>query len=265
MVAFLPSLSIWALAILCAVPFLKPRLPAYAFRIRGFRPKWLNRKFKAKLTAGVRLRNDNYVPIDIHALSCDIYYPDWYGSLNHIGHVHDVQQISENNKAMTSSVEEVLEATLPPLWQIEPRKTFETYDEVYLIPVYVGINALSSLIFDLFRNFGTLNVPSSMVVHVKANKKIPLTLSILCDNELNAFTLEMVGVTCEMDRLGVGWSDLSPTVADLRIKTIDGHQPGDEKRSSTVGRKPEPPNFHEEFEKASKRISWQESPMLIII
>lgn len=258
MVAFLPALSVWAIGALFAYHFVKPRLPAYAFKIRGFRPTVVNGKFAAKLAAGVWLRNDNYVSIDIHALACDVYYPDWYGALNHIGHVRDV------HRTHTKEELDSLTETPPPLWEIEPRKEFETDDHVYLQPVFVGINAISSLFYDMFRGWGTLQVPSSMVVQVKANKKIDMTMTILCDNELNALTLEMVGVTCEMDSLKPGWKHLPPVVDDLRMRTIDGHQPSEDQPASIVGKKPIPPNFHEEYEKIHRPIHWRDLPMLAI-
>jgi hypothetical protein len=261
MLPFIPAVSICLVGILFAAQFLRPRLPAYSFRIRGIVPKWIDRTFKARLGAGVWLRNDNYVPIEIHALSCDIYYPDWDGALNHIGHVHDVQQVFRQKEEITSEYLSISQA----LWKIEARQTFETNDQMFLQPVSVGLGVLSSLSYDLMRKYGTVNVPSSMVVRVKANKKIPLTMSILCDNELNTLTLEMVGLTCELDNLMLGWYDLPEQVEKLRVKTIAGHQPQVEngtRNPSIVGRKPEPPNFHDEFEKAAKRISWRDVPIL---
>lgn len=261
MVAFIPALSLWIVGILCAAQFLKPRLPAYSFRIRGIVPKWVDRRFKARLGAGVWLRNDNYVPIDIHALSCDIYYPDWDGALNHLGHVHDVQQVAR--RVQEASSEKIFISQ--PLWKIAARQTFETNDQMFMQPVSVGLGVLSSLSYDLIRKYGTVNVPSSMVVQVKANEKIPLTMSILCDNELNALTLELVGVTCELDNVMVGWYDLSDQVEKLRVKTIAGHQPqveNDNRHASIVGKKPDPPNFHDEYEKATRKINWRDVPIL---
>ena len=273
MVAFIPSLSLWMVGFLCVYQFLKPRLPKYAFRIQKMRPHWFDNQFRAKLGAGVWMRNDNYVHLDIHALSCDIYYPDWDGGLNYIGHIHDAQQVTRRQLELPATgggSDDLAEIKLrekrsAPLWRIPARQTFETNDHVMMIPVKLGWGVLSSLFFDLIRKYGTINLPSSMVIHIKANKKIPLTLNILCDNELNAWSLEMMGITCELDSVAVGWYDLASEVTKLRSSVIDGHQPlplDEEKRTSIVGRKPAPPNFHDEFEKATKRIDWRDVPIL---
>eukprot|EP00980_Cylindrotheca_fusiformis_P019157 scaffold6493_cov81-Cylindrotheca_fusiformis.AAC.2 len=294
MVAFIPVVSVWIVGLLCAAQFLKPRLPKYSFQIRRLVPKWIDRTFKVRLNAGVWLRNDNYVPIDIHSLSCDVYYPDWSGALNHLGHVHDVQQdlqrqIKSKQQQQQQDQQVLLrkEETMfisQPLWKIEARRTFETNDQMFLQPVSIGLSVLSSLSYDLLWNYGTVDVPSSMVVQVKAtNQKIPLTMNILCDNKLNTVTLELIGVTCELDHLMVGWNDdVLEQVVALRTKTIANHQKvqqqqqqqqidnnnnnnnNNNKRNngSIVGMKPKPPNFHEEFEKATKRIKWRDVPML---
>lgn len=254
--------------ILIAAQFAKPRLPAYSFGIRSMWPT----SGKAKLGAAVWLRNDNYVPIDIYSLACDIYYPDWQGGLNHIGNVQDTQQVElksniscRGGDGNAAGKEECEEPKKHALWEIQARHTFEKDDHVYLQPVPIGFGALTSLLYDMFWQFGKVNVPSSMTVQVKANKKIPITMSILCDNELNIWSLEMVGVTCELDNLMLGWSDMPGKVERLRNKTIEGHQPqsssGDGRSSSIVGRKPEPPNFHDEFEKAHRKTMWQDVPL----
>mmetsp|Transcript_2895 Transcript_2895/g.6828 ORF Transcript_2895/g.6828 Transcript_2895/m.6828 type:complete len:275 (+) Transcript_2895:48-872(+) len=272
MIAFIPVASLWMVGGLIASQFLKPRLPAYSFGIRSMWPQWSG---KAKLGADVWLRNDNYVPIDIYALACDVYYPDWKGGLNHIGHVHDTQQVElesaalacrggdDGNNNNNADNEVCEEPKKHPVWEIKARNSFEKDDHVYLQPVSIGFGALTSLLYDMFWKYGIVNVPSSMTVQVKANKKIPLTMSILCDNELNIWTLEMVGVTCELDNLMVGWSDMPGQVERLRVKTMDGHQPSEDSRdSSIVGKKPEPPNFHDEFEKTHRKTSWKDVPQV---
>jgi hypothetical protein len=77
---------------------------------------------------------------------------------------------------------------------------------------------MSSLSWDLFKKWGVVMVPSSGVIHVKANSKVPMTLSILCDNALDTWTLEMQGLSCELASLDIGWIDLPTAVARLRTK-----------------------------------------------
>jgi hypothetical protein len=226
MVALLPALTMWAVGLFTAFHFLNPRLPKYSFRIHALVPKWVNKRFGAKLEAGIKLQNDNYMHIDIHALSFDLFYPDWKGSLNHIGNVqdkHQQQQLQQQEQLQVQSqqhrpgavITETLLKSSPPLWAMKPRAAFETNDEVLLQPAG-GIGVMTSLSWDIVKHWGTVMVPSSGVIHVKANSRIPLTLSILCDNELQTWSMEMQGVTCELQSLDLGWIDLPEAVLKLR-------------------------------------------------
>jgi hypothetical protein len=204
----------------CGYQLFKPRLPQYSFQIQRIIPKFMNRRFKAKLGADVKMQNDNYVPIDIHALSFDIFYPDWNDRLHLIGHVHDTKQHQEQQQYQ--SVNEVdsdssSSTPPPPLWALLPRKLFETRDDVMMQP-HGGLGVLTSLSWDLVKKWGMVEVPSSGVIHAKAHSRVPLTLSILCANTLNTWTLEMVGRTCNLDALAIGWDPLPEALEKLRTK-----------------------------------------------
>lgn len=246
MVAFLPALLVGMSSLWVAVHLLKPKLPTYRFQIQKMAPKIINRTFKAKLGADVQMENHNYVHIDIHALSFDLFYPDRTGSLNHIGHVHDKeqgkQQQQQQNDVPTQQVDKVKttfapgklattandeqeeEMPSPPLWALSPRQLFETTDEVMLQPAG-NWRVLSSLAYDMWKHWGTLQVPSSGVIHLKvAKSRVPVTLSILCDNVLDAWSMEMQGIDCELHAMELGWLDLSQAVEKLRnvvVKTTN--------------------------------------------
>jgi hypothetical protein len=266
MVAFLPALSIWVVGLFCVVQLFKPRLPTYSFRIQNMVPNFIHNRFKARLGAGVKLTNHNFVHIDIHALSFDLFYPDWKGSLNHIGHVHDAQQrmdtststsTESNNKG--SAITDAILSSSPPLWALLPRQSFETTDEVFMQP-HGNLGVLSSLSWDVLRLGGTLQVPSSGVIHLKANSRVPMTLSIMCDNILDTWSLEMQGVSCELYAMDLGWLDLPDTVQRLRSKVMELSQ----EREELLGRKTSS-SFDQEYERLIKRVDWREAmPMLAL-
>jgi hypothetical protein len=287
MVAFIPALSMWVVGLWCAHQILKPRLPHYSFQIKKFPVwKWVNGQLKTRLGAGVRLRNDNYVPIDVHALSFDLFYPDWHGTLAHIGNVQDTQQGQkekgpklytqyDNNASIITTTSLYYSASHTPLWALLPRQSFETDDNVYVQPAG-GIKVLSSLGWDLVRQGGTLSIPSSGVIQIKAHSKLPLTLSILCDNLLDVTTLEMQGIECELESVDMGWVHLPTAVTALRQSVLETHhhRPSSSKTTdnqisqtttttSFLGKKPVPPSFHEEYEKLARRVDWKDvMPML---
>jgi hypothetical protein len=90
----------WAVGLLAAAAstlvlqhFCKPRLPVYKMSVQGFPvPQFLQGQLATQLEAQIEMHNDNYVPIDVHALWFDMYYMDWDGNLQHIGQVQDKRQ-----------------------------------------------------------------------------------------------------------------------------------------------------------------------------
>jgi hypothetical protein len=218
MVAFLPVVSVGLTGLTLAF-FIYPRLPHYSFQIRSASPRWYQGEgFRAILGANVQLKNDNYVAIDIHALSFDLYYDDWWGETQLLANVQDtrlreVQTLHEDEDEVESypaSEEmdtEALVAAESPIWKLLPRERFETYDHVLMEPI-AGLSTVANLLYGMILNWGTVPVRSSGAVQLKANGKVPLTLNILCDNLLNGFTLEVKGVHCELHRLDIGWKDI---------------------------------------------------------
>lgn len=183
----------------------------------------------------MKLKNDNNVAIDIHALSFDLYYEDLWGETQLLGNVQDPRQretqalqnkqIYQASKIKTpETVASIVEdaafsSTDAPIWKLRPKKFFETYDHVLMAPIG-GIATVSNLLYDMVRNWGVVEVRSTGAIHLKANGQMPLTLNILCDNSLNAFTLEMQGIHCELDRLDIGWRDISSAMKSLQGKLL---------------------------------------------
>jgi hypothetical protein len=164
------------------------------------------------LGAKVELKNDNYIAIDIHALSFDLYYADLWGETQLLANVQDTRMRETSQASMVSdnrAVEDeiALAAKELPIWQLQPKKFFATYDYVLMEPIG-GLGTIASLAYDMIRNGGVVQVRSTGSIHFKANGQIPLTMNILCDNILDGFTLEMQGVYCELHRLDLGWKDI---------------------------------------------------------
>uniref|UniRef100_A0A7R9ZIZ2 Uncharacterized protein n=1 Tax=Craspedostauros australis TaxID=1486917 RepID=A0A7R9ZIZ2_9STRA len=97
----------------------KIRLPVYNFQIQQF-PTLVRDKastssllpaYFARIGANISLTNDNFVPIDVHAMSIQLYYPTWSNTLPkqqyyRMAHIRDERQ--EYND---------------PLWKIQSSST----------------------------------------------------------------------------------------------------------------------------------------------
>lgn len=287
------SLGLSLLAVVLHTLF-QPRLPQYSFRVNSMVPKWAYRR--VQVGAGVKLQNDNFVSIDIHSLSFDMFYPDWNGKIQHIGQVHDVKQSSSKIVTTTATTTTTMapvddteqststsppplvvqEEESTPLWALQARQAFETIDNVLLQPEVMSLSLLGNLSWDLFQLGGVITLPSSGVIHVKANRQVPLTLSILCDNLLNTWTMELEGRSCSLEAMDFGWMDMDNSVQRLRQKvmeqndkeeelvddfTITLHQVSDvdvdDESSKTL-------SFQEEFDRLQRKMSvdaWKTSAL----
>lgn len=227
MVALLPALSIGAASMLITAFVLYPRLPQYSFRIQSAGPRWYGWEhgFRARLGSKVRLKNENNLGIDIHALSFDLFYPDWEGNLHWLGNVQDTQQLElmlQNEQALAEGSSSG-PLPVPPkkpsaIWKMPARNFFETEDEVFLLPTLAPFRVMSRLFWDLWTARGILTIRSTGAVHIKANGQLPFTLNILCDNLLDTWALEMQGVHCDLDVMDLGWKNMTRAMEKLRLK-----------------------------------------------
>lgn len=213
MVPLIIPISIGVIAALAGLYVLKPRLPQYSFQVQRVYPKFLTDSTLAyKMGATVKLHNDNFVSIHIYAMLMDMYYPDWNARLQHVGQVLDARQVfvgSDMDMDFPSAI-----------WVLPPRQNFETVDNVMMIP-YGGAKVMSSLSWDAFQKKGVLEVPLSGVIHIKADGKVPLTLTMVCENILDTWSMIVSGVSCNLDSLEPGWSNMTVASERLRAKLVN--------------------------------------------
>jgi hypothetical protein len=244
-----PPLVVWVCMLfggsaLVVNHFGSPRLPVYRLQVLDFPAlKWIRGELKTLLRTDVSLHNDNYVQIDVHALSFDVFYSDWSGDLTHIGSVQDKHQIAELQLAppttttRTSSLSSATAVALPqtnkksnkkkksrvrpsklPLWRIQPRANFSITDDLYLAPsLQQMMRTLPSMIVGLWRGGGfQMVVPTTGVAHIKASSSAPFTVSIVCDNMVDTWNMQILGFECALKQLYPGWLDLDQAVESLR-------------------------------------------------
>jgi hypothetical protein len=246
MVAFVASWWVGALAAASTIVlqhFVKPRLPVYKIRIQNYPMlKWMQGKVTTKLHTSIEMHNDNYLPIDVHALWFDMYYMDWDGNLEHIGEVQDQRQkkLSEEKDAAIQSKVKVIQALKDkhnqlknalsksirndPMWKIAPRSNFSVTDELY-VSTHPGSIAktASRLVWSWWKGVGHLIVPTTGVAHIKTHKS-PFTVSIVCDNAVNTWTMQVQGLECTLHQVVPGWTDLAKSADTLRDHALQNLQ-----------------------------------------
>ena len=236
---------------------LKPRLPAYRLDIRPWDDPWaalahhvrVDDGFLASaVPASVSFFNDNYLNLDVHALWFDLFYMDWDGKLQHIGELRDRQQIdnqrsesaalSSNHMSNTNSTKTNL-----PLWSIPGRSQFAIKDTLYIGSLWscaMGMLTNSRFYYSLYKGSGHVAMPTTGVAHLRANGQAKLTVSFVCDNIINTWTLTVQGVDCTLRELAPGWSNLTAASDSLRsyaqrelLAQESGHVMGDDASSTT--------------------------------
>jgi len=228
-------LKLFGVGILAAglISFLaRPRLPSFSFQILKLYPTLLHDSTPAfNVGANIQLHNANFITIAVHAFTFDMYYPDWDEKLRYIGQVTDTRQKEERpssdvaettNNSTTKTRTNNNNNNKKPIWELAPRKDFEIIDDVIMVPTNAGSKVFSSLSWDVFQKSGVLQVPLSGVFHIKANGKIPLSMSMICvNNVLDTWKMEFQGISCRLDFVGLGWTNLTKESARLRSKLED--------------------------------------------
>lgn len=216
MVAILP-ISIGIIAAGLIAMLAKPRLPSFSFKVLKLYPTILSDSTAAiNVGAKIELHNANFITAAVHAFTFDLYYPDWDEKLRYIGQVTDTRQKE------VPTTEETRNSNKDAIWVLGPRRDFNVIDDVIMVPTNAGTKVFSSMSWDVFQKSGVLQVPLSGVFHIKANGKVPLSMSMICDNNLlDTWNMEFEGISCHLDFVGPGWIDLAEESARLRSKLED--------------------------------------------
>jgi hypothetical protein len=228
--------------------FVKPRLPVYNIQIHSLpRLRWMDGQLKTQLPTRVTLRNDNYVPLDIHAIHFDLFYTDYTwnrGQLQHLATVQDRNQqqapepercaahtpattsssctfacASAETTDMPCSTTTTTTTKLPPVWQIQPRSDFDFKDDMYLM--ISSPWSLAASVIDFVQQFvthrGLLVLPSTGVAHIHS-RGIPVTVSMICDNVVHVWSMRVEGLECTLENVQTGWVSLPEVAASMRRK-----------------------------------------------
>ena len=190
----------------------KPRLPVYTLQVVKFPSiKYVHNKLLTQLTTDVSLHNDNFMQINVHALTFDLFTADWEGNLHHIGLIQDSQSAAFD-------LDKIKNVPLDSVWEIAARADFTTTDQLF-IDITSPSNLLttsSRLLYSLWYGSGSLLLPTTGVAYIKANAKTPFTVSIICDNVVNVWRMSVVGIECALHSLNPGWNNMSKAVHRVR-------------------------------------------------
>ena len=223
--------AVWyALLVLPAVFLvyeLMPRVPLYSVRVTNIPWPWLLRwnrrrgEIQTTLKTDVTMDNVNYVKTDIHAIAFDMYFPNFDGQLLHIGHIRDKAHYMASLEDYHVESDVKIKTPEQPLWTMQARKTFQTQDDMHMnISPKQIITSVGHLLWQAVKGRGTVTLPATGVAHVKASNSAKVTISMICDNELNVITMNMEGRKCTLDKLATGWIHMDDEVDRLRSHTL---------------------------------------------
>jgi hypothetical protein len=242
----LMPLWMWATALagstLVFQTFVKPRLPVYRLQVHGLPTlRRLKGAWATQLPTRVRLFNENYLPIDVHALQFDIFVSHAAdGSLQHVGHIQDRHQQDLSAEYLQHAVSPSCLAadpassfvnnnntTNPSVWQIGPRSDFDCNDQLYLkIPSLRNmLYAVRHLLAHFWRGSGRfLILPTTGVAHVQVPAKVQATISLICDNFINTWTMQVEGIECSLSQVQPGFVSLERAAAKIKQHAMENMQ-----------------------------------------
>jgi hypothetical protein len=242
MISTIP-IAIGLIAFIGFYQLLKPRIPYYVISVKTIFPTFLmsNQQqqqhskqsriaaaattttssssfFAYELSANIMMHNDNFIKINIHALTFDMFYPNNYknnnkinNELRHIGQITDTRQYtkwwSSSSKSTDSEIDgndnnnnniNIVNSTdlnfmerqiarrrrqsrlLPPMWELEPRSDFTIDDAMYMMMPFADLSygALFSLLWDVLVGWGHVKIPLTGVLHIGAAAPLPAVLAV---------------------------------------------------------------------------------------
>jgi hypothetical protein len=164
----------------------------------------------------IQLHSDNYMAVRVYSLMFDLYQVNLYGNLTCFGRIEDAAGTYNKTKYNYTK----------PLWLIPPRADFHHTDTLYLtLFSYETMHTAPMLSRSALTS--VIRVPTTGVVHVIA-MATRFTLSLLCDNEMNLYTMTVTGIQCSIHSVASGWK-LREKVrhkAHLHVQTLRPNEKG---------------------------------------
>ena len=123
---------------------------------------------------------------------------------------------NENKKITTTSTK--------PFFTIVPKGiSISKSDAVSITIRNIPPKIYLNFIKDAIMSKGLMEIYISGVAHVKSPLGIPLSLGILCDNEVHLFDIpiQVVGKNCVVKSVSTGWAGLVELAAEVRDSAMD--------------------------------------------
>jgi len=191
-----------------------------------------NFQFSAEITTGFDIDNPNALGVDIYAVMGDLYYPDWYGELQHIGVLHasnetvknggQIQEIKLSKVVVGENV--TYSSKIPPIspiFSIKPRvTTVSRSDFISILLKDLSPKIYLNLIKHWIKNGGVVEIIASFVAHVKVPLGGAMSFGIFCNHGVKLYSRKIVNRNCSVSSISVGWDELNSSSLHLRQKTL---------------------------------------------
>ena len=190
-----------------------------------------NLELNAKFLAGISVENSNLVGAEIHSALVDLYYPDWNGLMQHIGYVEEANKMFKNMENGTLITKNDPSKPPQPIIKVHPRNiSISEPDTMSIFIRNIRPSTYLNIMKDVYKNWGSIDILSSGVAHVKSPLGISLSLGVICDNTINLFSfpLKVIGKECSIDGVIPGWTRINEHSARIRLKALKIFQENDE-------------------------------------
>jgi hypothetical protein len=253
MIGVIPSILLLLLSTLSTYHYVKPRLPVYVITpILSKIPKlrYVVDCWKTEIVAQVDFFNANYLHLDIHAITFDLLAVDAVGTVRHLGTITDQQQseiilfqrmqqqqqqpptitntTTTAKQSLSKSIgmqpQKVTYKTPDVVWSVDGRTNFTDITTLHVggLSITNVLNSISSLLSRWWHSHdGVIVLPTTGVAHLKARNtksapKIPITLSLICDNQLNTYTMQVTATECIIHEMKPGFSNINKAASAVR-------------------------------------------------
>jgi hypothetical protein len=215
--------------------YLKPRLPLYSITPLLLKQlptvRKIDNSWAIVILSEVEFFNENFIHLDVYSLMFDIidvFETSTVGIKNNTSSPTVQKRIL--GTAIAKHQPETTETSIKPIWSISARSKFTAQTVLQIrLSFYDLISSISSLVSRAWSGNGQITLPTTGIVHVKVSPAstlskqiaVAMTLGIICDNTLNAFSMQVFGAHCVMQKIHLGWMNIDVAASSLRKYAVN--------------------------------------------
>lgn len=216
--------------------YLKPRLPLYTITPLLWKqlPKlrMLDDGWTIEILSQMEFFNENYIHLDVYSLLfeiVDVYESSTVGKTDGTSSRTMQKRILATITGSYDQQQPVAATLMKPMWSVNARSNFTAVSSLQIrLSFHNFLSSITSLVKRTWYGSGQMTLPTIGAAHMKvsptsslSNQAVAMTLSLICDNTLNAFSMKIFGTHCIIQKVQPGWIPMDIAASSVRQYAFD--------------------------------------------